>query len=65
MIKIEFIGDDGVIEIKGAGKLLEIQESLVVKHMATATPKLFKLALANNIELLQKEVTIDTHYFSN
>ena len=28
----------------------------MVKYLATVTPKIFKLALANNVELLQKEV---------
>ena len=50
---------------KGNGKLLEIEESLVVKHLATTTPEIFKRALANNIELLQKEVESDKNNSDN
>ena len=65
MIKIELIDGDGIIEIKGAGKLLEIEESLMVKYLATVTPKIFKLTLANNVELLEKEVSSDKNNSDN
>lgn len=65
MIKIELIDGEGTIELKGEGKLLEIEETLVVKHIAISKPGLFKLALANNIELLQKEVESDKNNSDN
>lgn len=65
MIKIELIDGDGTIVFKGKGKLLEFEESLVVKHLAMATPEIFKRALANNIELLQKEVESDKNNSDN
>lgn len=54
MIKIEFNKGVGVVKVRGSKELLEIEMSIMVKTLVNESPELFRSALINNVELLEK-----------